>query len=111
MTKLVNKKIRNVEISCLECKRMLKFSIRNNIIVEGDGVIAVNLPGALHRDCIDSALNLVSDPPGLVCFEGLSPILAREILQSFTFLRPRSEAVEFFASLFPESGLGEIIFE
>ena len=102
MTKLVNKKIRNVKVPCLECNKMLKFSIRNDIIVEGDGVIAVNFPGALHRDCIDSALNLVSDPPGLVCIKELSPILAREILQSFTFLRPRSEAVEFFATLFPE---------
>jgi hypothetical protein len=108
MTKLVNKNTRNVKIPCGECGKMLKFSIRNDVVVEGDGVIAVNFPGAACRDCIDSVLNQVSDPPGLICIKELSPILAREILMSFTFLRPKSEAVKFFVLLFPESGLGEI---
>ena len=111
MTKLINKKIRNVEIPCIECKIMLKFRIRNDIVVEGDGVIAVNLPAAICPGCVESLLDRVADPPGLVCIKELSPILAREILQSFTFLLPKSEAIEFFALLFPESGLGEIIFE
>ena len=111
MTRLGNKKIRNAKVPCLECKRILKFGIRNDTVLEGDGVIAVNLPAAICPDCIESLLDRVADPPGLVCIKELSPILAREILQSFTFLLPRSEAVEFFASLFPESGLGEIIFE
>jgi len=105
MTKLVNKKIRNVKISCVECGRIMKFSIRNDIVVKGNGVIAVNFPAAICPDCIDSALSQVSDPPGLICIKELSPILARELLQSFTFLMPKSEAIEFLALLFPESGL------
>jgi hypothetical protein len=108
MTKLVNKDILNVEIPCVECRRMLKFRIENDVIVKGDGVIAVNFPAAICPDCIDSVLSQVSDPPGLICIKELSPILAREILMSFTFLRPKSEAVKFFVLLFPESGLGEI---
>ena len=107
MTKLVNKKIRNAKVHCVECKRMLKFSIRNDIIVEGDGVIAVNFPAAICPGCINSALSQVSDPPGLICIKEMPVTLAREILQSFTFLLPKSEAIEFFASLFPDSGLGE----
>jgi hypothetical protein len=86
---------------------MLKFRIENNVVAKCDGVIAVSFPGAVCRDCIDSVLSQVSDPPGLICIKELSPILARELLRSFTFLRPKSEAVKFFALLFPESELEE----
>ena len=74
-------------------------------MLEGDGVIAVNFPGAVCQDCIDSVLDKVEDPPGLVCIKNLSPILAQELILNFTFLLPSSQAVKFFASLFPESGL------
>ena len=68
-------------------------------------MIAVNFPGAVCHDCIDSVLDKVEDPPGLVCIKELSPILAREIILNFTFMLPPSQAVKFFVSLFPESGL------
>ncbi|MDD5700639.1 MAG: hypothetical protein PHU23_01200 [Dehalococcoidales bacterium] len=98
-----NKNIRNVEIPCIECGRTLKFHIEDDIVVlEGDGVIAVNFPGAVCHDCIDSVLDKVKDPHGLVCIKNLSPILAQELLLSFTFLLPLSEAVKFFSTLFPE---------
>ena len=71
-------------------------------------MIAVNFPAAICPECIDSVLNLVSDPSGLICIKEMSPILASELLRSFTFLLPLSEAMKFFALLFPESGLGEI---
>ena len=105
MTSKINKNTRNLKIPCIECGCLLEFHIENDIVVSGDGVIAGNFPGAVCEDCIESVLNKVADPPGIVCFEGLSPILAREILKSFTFLLPKSEAVEFFALLFPEIGL------
>ncbi|MHB8118782.1 MAG: hypothetical protein ACYDHX_08655 [Methanothrix sp.] len=97
-----NKSIRNVKVPCLECGRILKFRIENEIIVAGDGVIAFNFPGAICHDCIDSVLDKVADPSGLVCIKNLSPIMAKELLLSFTFLLPLSEAVKFFVSLFPE---------
>jgi hypothetical protein len=60
-------------------------------------------------DCVESLLDRVADPPGLVCFEGLSSSLAREILKSFSFLLPKSEAAKFFALLFPDIGLEAIM--
>lgn len=98
---IIDNNYRNVTIPCIECGRMLGFHIENDIVVKGDGRIVCNIPGAVCPDCIESILDKVDDPPGLVCFEGLSPILAREILKSFTFLLPKSEAIEFFALLFP----------
>jgi hypothetical protein len=83
----------------------LKFSIKNEIVVEGEGRIVCNIPGAVCPDCIDSVFEKVADPPGLVCIKELSPILARELILNFTFLLSTSQAVKFFVSLFPESGL------
>jgi hypothetical protein len=103
----INNNDRSVSIPCIECGRMLKFRIENSIVVDGEGKIAINIPAAVCEDCLGSLLNRVADPPGLVCFEGLSPILVREILKSFTFLLPKSEAAKFFAVLFPEIGSGE----
>ena len=96
-----------VLLSCIECGLSLRFRIENGIIVEGEGRIAINVPGAVCEDCVESLLNRVADPPGLVCIEGLSSIMAREIMKSFTFLLPRSEAVRFSEMLFPEIGYGE----
>ena len=101
----IAKIVRNVKIPCVECGDLLKFSIKKEIVVEGDGVIAVNFPGAICHDCIDSVLEKVADPPGLVCIKNLNPIMAKELLLNFKFLLPTSEAVTFFVSLFPESGL------
>jgi hypothetical protein len=101
----IGKNIRNVKIPCIECGDLLKFRIENDIIVDGDGVIAANIPGAVCPDCIDSVLDNVADPPGLCCIKNLSPILAREIILDFTFMLPPSQAVKFFASLFPENDL------
>jgi hypothetical protein len=86
---------------------MLRFRIDNSIIVEGEGKIAINVPCAVCEDCVDLLLSRVDDPPGLIIFDGLSAIAAREILQSITFLLPKLEAVRFFAMLFPEVGCGE----
>ena len=105
MTSKINKNTRNVKIPCIECGCILKFRIRDDIVVGGDGRIACNLPGAVCPECVESLLGKVADPPGLVCINELSPILAQELLLNFTFLRSQSEAVEFFISLFPESGL------
>ena len=91
-----------VLLSCVECGRSLRFRIENEVIVQGEGRIACNIPGAVCLDCVESLLNRVADPPGLVYINRLSPILAREILRSFVFMLPRSEFVEFFATLFPE---------
>ena len=94
---------------CIECGRMLKFRIENEVVVEGEGKIAINVPGAVCEDCVDLLLSRVADPPGLIIFDGLSAIVAREILHSFTFLLPRSEAAKFFASFFPEVGEAELV--
>jgi hypothetical protein len=91
-----------VEVSCVECGGILKFCIKNEVVVEGDGVIAINFPGAVCQECIESVLERVNDPPALVCIKNLSPILARELLLSFAFLLPSSEAVKFFSTLFQE---------
>ena len=101
----IDKNVRNVKIPCIDCGKLLNFSIENEIVVEGDGVIAVNFPGAVCRDCIDSVLDKVADPPGLVCIKNLSPILAKELMLNFKFLLSPSQAVKFFVSLFPESRL------
>jgi hypothetical protein len=101
----INKIVRNVKIPCVECGCMLKFLIEDEIVVEGEGRIVCNIPGAVCLDCIDSVLDKVADPPGLVCIKELSPILARELILNFTFLLPSSQAVKFFVSLFPEIGL------
>ena len=105
MTSKINKNTRNVKIPCIECGCMLKFRIKDDVVVEGDGRIACNVPGAVCPECVESLLDKVADPPGLVCVNELSPILAQELLLNFTFLLTSSEALEFFVSLFPESGL------
>jgi hypothetical protein len=87
---------------------MLRFRIVNEIVVGSEGRIACNIPGAVCEDCVELLLDKVADPPGLVCFEGLSAVLAREILQSFAFLLSRSEAFGFFAVLFPRLGTGKL---
>jgi len=94
--------IRIVNMPCIECRRMLKFRIRDDVVVEGEGRIVANVPGAVCPDCMESLLDRVADPPGLVCIEGMSSIMAEELLQSLEFLLPREEAVEFFKRLFPE---------
>ena len=91
-----------VWLRCVECGRMLRFRIENDVVVVGEGKIACNVPCAVCEDCVDLLLSRVADPPGLIIFDGLSAIVAREILKSFAFLLPRSEAVEFYISLFPE---------
>ena len=96
-----------VLLPCIECGRSLRFRIENEVVVQGEGKIACNVPCAVCEDCVETLLEKVSDPPGLVCIEGLSAIVAREILHSFTFLLPRSEALEFFEVLFLEIGCGE----
>ena len=81
----IDKIVRNLEITCLKCGCLLKFRIKNEIVAEGDGRIACNIPCAVCADCIESVLYKVADPPGLVCFDELSPILAREqVLNSFS---------------------------
>lgn len=103
----INNNNRSVSIPCIECNRMLMFRIENGIIVKGEGKIAISIPCAVCEDCVDLLLSRVADPPGLVCINRLSLVLAREILRSFTFLLPRSEAAKFFASLFSEIERGE----
>jgi hypothetical protein len=66
-------------------------------------VIAINFPGAVCQDCIDSVLNRVQDPPGLICLKELNSILAQELIQNFKFMLPISEAVKFFGSMFSEN--------
>jgi hypothetical protein len=98
----IDKTIRNVKIPCIECGNLLKFRIENEIVLEGNGVMVANFPGAVCQDCIESVLDKVADPPGLVCIKNLSPILAKELLLSFTFLLPLADAIKFFSTLFPE---------
>ena len=52
----INKNVLNVKIPCVECGCMLKFSIEDEIVVEGEGRIVCNIPGAVCLDCIDSIL-------------------------------------------------------
>jgi len=63
-----------MKIPCIDCGKLLNFSIENEVVVEGDGMIACNIPGAVCQDCVGSLLDRVSDPPGLVCIKNLSPI-------------------------------------
>ena len=97
----IDKNIRNVQIPCIGCGRLQEFRIENETVVEGEGVIAVNFPGAVCQDCIDSVLDRVADPPGLICFKNLSPILAQELIRGSEFMLPLSDATKFFSTLFP----------
>jgi hypothetical protein len=101
----IDKIVRDVKIPCVECGCILKFHIENDVVIEGEGRIACNIPGAVCPDCIESVLDKVEDPPGLVCIKNLNPIMAEEFLQNFKFLLPLSQAADFFISLFPENGL------
>lgn len=88
-----------VSIPCTECGRALRFRIESGIVVGGEGRIACNLPAAVCDNCVDRLLQRVGEP-GLLCFDGLSAILAQEIVESFPLLLPKSVAVAFFQSLF-----------
>jgi hypothetical protein len=107
MTNRINNNSRIVTLPCIECGRLLRFRIVNEVVVESEGRIVANVPCAVCPDCAEPLLDKVADPPGLICIDRLSPVLAREILQSFAFLLSRSEAFGFFAVLFPEIGYGE----
>lgn len=98
---------RSVALPCVQCGKALRFCVANDVIIEGEGRIAINLPAALCEGCLDRLLERVGDPPGLVIFEGLSAIVARELLESFPFLLNKSEAVAFFGLLFPELTLDQ----
>jgi hypothetical protein len=100
---IIDKTIRDIKIPCFECGKKLKFRIDGETVVEGEGVIAMNFPAAVCNACINTALDKVADPSGLMCIKNLNPILAREFLLDFKFLLPYSEAVKFFASLFTDS--------
>jgi hypothetical protein len=97
----IDKNARNVMMPCIECRKMAKFHVENEIVKEGEGIIAVNIPCAVCQDCVHSVLDRVADPPGLVCIKNLSPVLVEEIIESLDFLLPRESAVEFFRSIFP----------
>jgi hypothetical protein len=101
----IDKIIRNVKVPCIGCGDLMMFRIENETVLEGEGRIVFNIPGAVCQDCIDSVLDKVADPPGLVCINELSPILAGDIIMSFDFLLPPSQAVDFFRSMFPDNGL------
>jgi hypothetical protein len=94
---------KNVEVPCVECGRMLKFIIKDETVVDGVGIIAINIPGAVCQECINAVLDMVADPPGLVCIKSLTPVIAQEFLSNFKFILPLSEVVKFFGSLFPEN--------
>jgi hypothetical protein len=100
----IDKIARNVKIPCVECGKMLKFHIENDVVIEGEGRIVCNIPGAVCSDCIELVLDKVEDPPGLVCIKNLNPIMAEEFLLNFKFLLPSFQAADFFISLFPENG-------
>ena len=100
-----DKNYRNVKIPCIKCGDMLKFLIDDGTVVEGEGIIAVNYPGAVCHDCINALLDMVADPPGLICIKNLNTVIAQEFLSNFEFMSPQHEAVKFFVSLFPESEL------
>jgi hypothetical protein len=95
----------NVKILCIECGRTLEFRVENETIVGGDGIIAINLPSAVCHECLNTVLDKLADPPGLVCTRNLNPILAGEIIGSFDFLLSPSQAVDFFLFVFPENDL------
>jgi hypothetical protein len=96
-----DKNRRIVNIPCIECgRKLLKFHIENETVIDGEGVIAMNFPGAVCPDCIDAVLGQVADPPGLVCIKNLNPMLAKEFIESFDFLLHPSQAVDFFLTLF-----------
>lgn len=95
---------RSVSIFCFECGSALRFRIENDVIVDGEGRIAINVPAAVCEGCVDSLLQRVGDPPGLIIFDRLSAIVAQELLQSFPLLLPKSDARRFLAALFPALG-------
>jgi hypothetical protein len=77
----INKNIQNVEFLCINCGKTLNFSIKDEIVIQGsEGIIAVNLPGAICPDCVHLVLDRVADPPGLICLNKLSSTLAEEII-------------------------------
>lgn len=98
----IDENIRNVKIPCINCGRLLDFRIKTDIVTS-DSAVVINFPGAVCQDCIDSVLNRIHDPPGLICLKELNSILAQEIIQNFKFILPLTEAVTFFGSLFPEN--------
>lgn len=91
----------SVSMPCVECGRKLRFQIDNEVVVGGEGRIAINVPAAVCEGCVDRLLERVGDPPGLIIFDGLSTIVAEELLESFPLLLKKSDAVTFFQSLFP----------
>jgi hypothetical protein len=99
----IDKNMSDVKIPCVECGKMLKFRIENETVVEGEGIFAMNFPGAVCHDCIESLLGKVADPPGLVCIKSLNPVISQEFLSNFEFILPLPDAVKFFGSLFPEN--------
>lgn len=98
----MNNIYRTFAIPCIECGNMLQFRTEDEVIVQTEGRIVANIPCIVCEDCVDLLLNQVADPPGLICFNGLSANMAREILHSFEFILPRSDASKFFSLLFPE---------
>jgi hypothetical protein len=101
---ITNNNDRSVDIPCVECGRKLRFRIENDVVVESEGRTAINVPCAVCEDCVELLLSRMDDPPGLVIFEGLSAIVAQELLESFPLLLKKSEALKFFTTLFPELG-------
>lgn len=99
---MIDNNSKNVSIPCKECGRMLRFRIQNEVVVGGEGKIAINVPAAVCEGCVDRLLGRVGDPPGLVIFDGLSAIVAREMVESFPLLLSKSEALKFLTTLFPE---------
>lgn len=93
---------RCIPLPCVQCGKSLRFCVANDVIIEGEGRIAINLPAAVCEGCLDRLLERVGDPPGLVIFEGLSAIVAQDLLESFPLMLKKSEAVAFFGLLFPE---------
>lgn len=93
---------RSVPLPCVQCGKALRFCVANDVIVGGEGRIACNLPAAVCEGCLDRLLKRVGDPTGLVIFDGLSAIVAEELLESFPLMLKKSEALKFFATLFPE---------
>ena len=98
---------RCVPLPCVQCGKTLRFCVANDFVIQGEGRIACSVPCAVCPECLDRLLERVQDPPGLVIFDGLSAIVARELLESFPPLLPKSEAVAFFGLLFPELTLDQ----